>query len=90
MPCEHTPSTEEMVAKAQHDLLKIHAVIAGDVMGVVAGTQRSSGSTNFLRLHIVGATESESFSGPRVVTRAMGKERRNTRRFRPVADRRKK
>jgi len=90
MPCEHTPSTEEMVATAEKDLLKIHAVSAGDVMGVVAGTQRSSGSTNFLRLHIVGATESEDFHRPRVITRAIEKERRTARRFRPVADRRKK
>ena len=26
---------------------------AGDVLGVVAGTQMASGSTNFMRLHVV-------------------------------------
>jgi hypothetical protein len=26
-------------------------------MGVVAGTQQTSGSTNFIRLHVVGALE---------------------------------
>jgi len=34
----------------------------GDVLGVVAGTQMSSGSTNFMRLHVVNA-ESSSNTG---------------------------
>ena len=29
----------------------------GDVLGVVAGTRQASGSTNFMRLHVVTAEE---------------------------------
>jgi hypothetical protein len=28
-------------------------ICVGDVLGVVAGTQMASGSTNFMRLHVV-------------------------------------
>ena len=56
-------------------------VAAFAVMGVVAGTQRSSGSTNFMRLHIVGASEAEQFAG---------RERRKRTRYKPVTERRKK
>ena len=59
----------------------VAAVAPGDVMGVVAGTQRSSGSTNFMRLHIVGASEAEQFAG---------RERRKRTRYKPVTERRKK
>jgi hypothetical protein len=46
-------------------------------MGVVAGTQKSSGSTNFMRMHEVGVIEE-----PR--------DRRKTQRARPTNDRRRK
>jgi pyruvate kinase len=46
-----------MVHNAERLLLKLHAVQPGDVIGVVAGTRTSSGSTNFLRLHVVGSGE---------------------------------
>jgi hypothetical protein len=32
----------------------MHAVQTGDIIAVVAGTRSSSGSTNFLRLHVIG------------------------------------
>ncbi|HEV2113627.1 MAG TPA: pyruvate kinase [Terriglobales bacterium] len=89
MRCEHIPSTEGMVATAENDLLNIQAVSAGDVLGVVAGTQRSSGSTNFMRLHVVGASESEDFR-PHAAARVTEKDRRALRRIRPIAERRKK
>src|SRR5579859_1557626 len=85
MRCDHTPSTEEMVTTAENDLLGIHAVNAGDVLGVVAGTQRSSGSTNFMRLHVVGASEAEHVHPHRATPRAVEKDRRTSRRFRPAA-----
>jgi pyruvate kinase len=44
---------ENMVAFAEGELLLRGCVKAGDVVGVVAGTQMSSGSTNFMRLHVV-------------------------------------
>jgi hypothetical protein len=43
-----------MVCAAEKALLASGAVKHGDVLGVVAGTQLASGSTNFMRLHVVG------------------------------------
>jgi pyruvate kinase len=57
LACEMTPNGEEMVHNAERTLLKMHAVQPGDVMAVVAGTRTSSGSTNFMRLHVVAADE---------------------------------
>jgi pyruvate kinase len=81
--CEMTPNAEEMVANAEMHLLRLHAVQPGDVMAVVAGTRSSSGSTNFMRLHVVG-TAGEQHSG--------SEERRKTPRLKPsgVGERRKK
>src|SRR5579884_3741966 len=81
--CEMTPNAEEMVANAETHLLRLHAVQPGDVMAVVAGTRSSSGSTNFMRLHVVG-TAGEQHSG--------SEERRKTPRLKPsgVGERRKR
>jgi pyruvate kinase len=46
-------SADNMVATAEATLLRAGHVKVGDVVGVVAGTQMSSGSTNFMRLHVV-------------------------------------
>jgi len=46
-------------------------------MGIVAGTQRSSGSTNFMRLHVVGAVD----NGP--------PDRRRVPRLRPLPERKR-
>jgi pyruvate kinase len=54
LDCEMTPNAEDMVMKAETLLLQLHAVQPGDVIAVVAGTRTSSGSTNFMRLHVVG------------------------------------
>jgi pyruvate kinase len=47
-------SAEDMVKGAEHDLVRLGRVNPGDVLGVVAGIQMASGSTNFMRLHVVG------------------------------------
>ena len=47
------PTAEDMVNAAEQELLHRGRIRAGDVLGVVAGTQMSSGSTNFMRLHTV-------------------------------------
>jgi pyruvate kinase len=54
-PVRHkrTENADTMVAAAQRELLRRHSVATGDVVGVVAGTQMASGSTNFMRLHVV-------------------------------------
>ena len=49
--------TEDMVIFAEKVLLKKNAVQIGDVVAVVAGTQSATGSTNFMRLHVVGDSE---------------------------------
>ncbi|MGC2694555.1 MAG: pyruvate kinase [Candidatus Angelobacter sp.] len=54
LSCEMTPNAEDMVLKAETILQQLHALQPGDVMAVVAGTRSSSGSTNFMRLHVVG------------------------------------
>lgn len=46
-------SAEDMLATAEQALLQKGKIRVGDVVGVVAGTRMASGSTNFLRLHVV-------------------------------------
>jgi pyruvate kinase len=46
-------SAEDMLATAEQTLLQQKRIRPGDVVGVVAGTQMASGSTNFMRLHVV-------------------------------------
>ena len=50
---DHALNSEEMLVTAEQELLRTGRVNPGDVLGVVAGTQMSSGSTNFMRLHVV-------------------------------------
>jgi pyruvate kinase len=50
-------SSEDMVQGAERHLVKLGKVEDGDVLGVVAGTQQTSGSTNFIRLHVVSPAE---------------------------------
>jgi len=46
-------SAEDMVTTAERELVGQGRIKVGDVLGVVAGTQMASGSTNFMRLHVV-------------------------------------
>jgi len=57
VPTQPARSTEDMVLTAERELLRQGNVSAGDVLGVVAGTQMASGSTNFMRLHTVTAED---------------------------------
>ena len=50
---EHALRAEEMLPVAEKELLQSGSLKVGDVLGVVAGTQMSTGSTNFMRLHRV-------------------------------------
>jgi pyruvate kinase len=50
---DHALHSEEMLATAEQELLRTGRVKPGHVLGVVAGTQMASGSTNFMRLHVV-------------------------------------
>jgi pyruvate kinase len=50
-------SAEEMVRTAEKELLPKGIIHPGDVLGLVAGTQLTSGATNFMRLHTVAGAE---------------------------------
>src|SRR6266852_7915681 len=50
---EQNLSVEGMVETAEQDLVRSGRLKPGDILGVVAGTQMSTGSTNFMRLHVV-------------------------------------
>jgi pyruvate kinase len=56
---DHALSAEEMLSTAEQELVRSGKLHAGDVLGVVAGTQMSTGSTNFMRLHVVDAASSK-------------------------------
>ena len=58
-------TAEDMVKTADRELLKAGRLKSGDVLGVVAGTQMSSGSTNFMRLHTVTEEQQVSTGSPR-------------------------
>jgi len=65
---EQARSAEDMVTTAERELLRQGHIKVGDVLGVVAGTQMASGSTNLIRLHVVDEM------GARVPGRATGRE----------------
>lgn len=60
VPCKPGLSAEAMLSQAEKDLLRRKCIREGEVLGVVAGTQTSSGSTNFMRLHTVTAEEAKT------------------------------
>ena len=57
--CTRALSAEDMVRVAEQDLLRRGVLKPAQVLGVVAGTQQASGSTNFMRLHVVTASEAK-------------------------------
>ncbi len=63
--CSPGLSAEDMVRVAEKDLLQRRLLKPGDVLGVVAGTRQSSGSTNFMRLHTVTAEEATAVVKPK-------------------------
>jgi pyruvate kinase len=55
--CRQAHSAEQMVSMAEQHLLRQGQLKPSDVLGVVAGTRQTSGSTNFMRLHTVTTEE---------------------------------
>ena len=53
--CDIQPTAEDMVRGAEQMLCGLGAIKSGDVVGVISGTVRASGSTNILRLHTTGS-----------------------------------
>jgi pyruvate kinase len=66
---EQTHSAEDMVSVAERNLLKRRRIKSGEVLGVVAGTQTASGSTNFMRLHVVSDEETGARPGTKTASR---------------------
>jgi pyruvate kinase len=52
--CTKANTAEEMVDMAERLLEEGGHAHAQDIIGIVAGTRTKSGSTNFLRLHVLG------------------------------------
>jgi len=57
--CARALYAEQMVTRAERDLVGRDVLKPGDVLGVVAGTRQASGSTNLIRLHVVTDEEAE-------------------------------
>jgi pyruvate kinase len=64
--CPKIRSTEEMVDTAERLLAKYNYAHPREVVAIVAGTRTRSGSTNFLRLHVMGE-QSTQFLGARKI-----------------------
>ena len=63
-------SGDDMLAAAEQALRRRGRIAAGEVLSVVAGTQMASGSTNFMRLHVV-TEDDTSTASPSKKPRAM-------------------
>ena len=75
---EPASQTEDMVAAAEKILLNKQAVDCSNVMAVVAGTRTTTGSTNFMRLHVVGSADAQTKQP----------ERRRRPRMKPLSEKR--
>jgi pyruvate kinase len=58
--CNKLATTEQMVETAERLLEQGGQVKPREILGIVAGTRTKSGSTNFLRLHVLGDSLSEA------------------------------
>jgi pyruvate kinase len=63
--CRQANSAEQMVTMAEQELVGRDLLKPKGVLGVVAGTRQASGSTNFMRLHVVTEQEAESIGHPK-------------------------
>ncbi len=52
--CSAVMSAEQMAGFAEAELLRIGALTAGQIFGLIAGTTQTRGATNFLRLIVAG------------------------------------
>ncbi|HVT98729.1 MAG TPA: pyruvate kinase [Acidobacteriaceae bacterium] len=89
--CPKLQTSEQMVELAETVLEEGGFVKPKEILGIVAGTQTRSGSTNFLRLHILGdrltpelpragkATQSSKKASRKATSRKAGKPGRSTR-----------
>ena len=58
--CPKLQHTDQMVDTAEGLLLDAGHICAKQILGIVAGTRTKTGSTNFMRLHMVGDSDHTS------------------------------
>ena len=54
LACGKAATTERMIETVEDALEQSHFARRGDIVGIVAGTRTLTGSTNFLRMHVLG------------------------------------
>jgi pyruvate kinase len=52
--CGKAATTERMIETVEDALERSHFALRGDIVGIVAGTRTNTGSTNFMRMHVLG------------------------------------
>jgi pyruvate kinase len=76
VPCRQARSIERMVTTAEQNLLLRGQLKPGDVLGVVAGTRQASGSTNFMRLHVVTAEETRQVAPQKIARQKVARRKK--------------
>ncbi len=54
LSCGKAATTERMIETVESALERSRFARRGDIVGIVAGTRTNSGSTNFMRMHVLG------------------------------------
>ncbi len=54
LSCGKAATTERMIETVEDALERSHFARRGDIVGIVAGTRTNTGSTNFMRMHVLG------------------------------------
>ncbi len=54
LECGKAATTERMIETVEEALERSHFARPGEIIGIVAGTRTNAGSTNFLRMHVLG------------------------------------
>ena len=65
LACGKAATTERMIETVEHALEQSSFARRGDIVGIVAGTRTNSGSTNFMRMHVLGDLVEEPGKGKR-------------------------
>jgi pyruvate kinase len=81
--CNKLHTTEQMVETAERLLERAGHVQPRQILGIVAGTRTKSGSTNFLRLHVLGDSLTEA-TASRDEALAHTRSKRRTKEKRPA------
>ena len=75
--CPKVNSTEALVDLAENQLMQGGYVRSREVIAIVAGTRTKSGSTNFLRLHVMGEQHEGVRSGRSRLLKRSNEKRRS-------------